>query len=98
MEKKKVIKLFGFLFLIILVFLPGYSKFQELAQKKRMQEEKLRQFEAANEKFKQELRRMQEDKTYVEKIARDKLKVSKKGEIIYKIIEGQASAGEKGKQ
>ena len=41
MEKKKVIKLFGALFLLILIFLPGYSKFQELAERNKALEEKM---------------------------------------------------------
>ncbi|MDD5449146.1 MAG: septum formation initiator family protein [Candidatus Omnitrophica bacterium] len=88
MEKKKIIlRFFGFLFLFIVLFLPGYSKFQELAQKNRYLEEQMRQTRISNERLKDEIKRMREDPVYVEKIARDKLRVTKKGEVIYKIVE-----------
>lgn len=88
MEKKKIIlKLFGFLFLFIVIFLPGYSKFQELSQKNKLLEEKMDQMQISNERLKEEIKRLQEDPIYVEKIARDKLKITKKDEVIYKIIE-----------
>ncbi|MCM8782641.1 MAG: septum formation initiator family protein [Candidatus Omnitrophica bacterium] len=90
MEKKKVIKFFGFLFLFIVIFLPGYSKYQDLAYRNRLLEEKIRQLEIFNKNLQKELKRLEEDNTYVEKIARDKLKVSKKGEIIYKIVDDKA--------
>lgn len=90
MEKKKVIKLFGFLSLFVIVFLPGYSKFQELAYKNRQLEEKNRQLEASNRTLQEEIMKLEKDPVYLEKIARDKLKVSKKGEIIYKIAELEA--------
>jgi len=88
MEKKKVIvRFFGFLFLFIAVFLPGYSKFQELSQKNKLLEEKLRQTEISNKRLTDEVKRLEQDPTYVEKVARDKLKITKKGEIVYKVIE-----------
>lgn len=89
MEKKKVIRLFGFLFVLILIFLPGYSKFQELYQKNKLLEEKIRQLEISNKKLTNELSRLKEDPVYVEKVAREKLKVTKKGEIIFKIAPEQ---------
>lgn len=92
MEKKKVIRFFGVLFLFIVIFLPGYSKYQDLAQRNRLLEEKLTQLESSNKKLAGEIKKMEEDHTYVEKIARDKLRVSKKGEIIYKIIEDKDKA------
>jgi len=95
MEKRKVIGLFGFLFVLILVFLPGYSKFQELAQRNKVLGEKVRQLEASNKNLKEEITRLEQDHTYVEKVARDKLKVSKKGEIIYKLVEEESESKNK---
>ena len=88
MEKKKVIiRFFGFLFLFIVIFLPGYSKFQELSQRNKLLEEKLSQIEISNKRLADEVKRLEHDPTYVEKVARDKLKVTKKGEIVYKLVE-----------
>jgi cell division protein DivIC len=88
MEKKKIIlKFFGVLFIFIFIFLPGYSKFQELSQKNRSLEEKVRQIELSNQRLTEEIKRLENDPVYVEKIARDKLKVTKKDEIVYKMVE-----------
>jgi len=87
MEKRKIIGLFGFLFILVLVFLPGYSKFQELAQRNRVLGEKVRRLEISNKDLRNEITHLEQDHTYVEKVAREKLKVSKKGEIIYKLVE-----------
>lgn len=87
MEKKKITIFFGFLFLIILIFLPGYSKYQELAQRNKALQEKIRQLEISNKRFSDEVERLEKDDVYIEKVARDKLRVSKKGEIIYKVVE-----------
>ena len=89
MEKKKVIKLFGALFLLILIFLPGYSKFQELAERNKALEGKIKKLEVSNKKLREELKKLDEDPTYLEKIAREKLRVTKKGEVVYKIVEGE---------
>lgn len=89
MGKRNVIKLFWFLFIFIAVFLPGYSKFQQLVENNRQLEEKIRQLEISNSRFKKEINRLEQEPAYVEKIARDKLKVSKKGEIIYKMKDSE---------
>ena len=88
MEKKKIIlKISIFLIILIVLFLPGYSKYQELAQRNRLLEGKISNLEVTNQDLKEELKKLEVDPTYMEKVARDKLRVSKKGEIIYKIVE-----------
>ena len=95
MEKKKVIKFFGFLFLLVAIFLPGYSKFQELSERNKLLEGKLKQLELSNNRFQDEITKLEQDPTYIEKIARDKLKISRKGEIIYKTKETAPEGREK---
>ncbi|MEI8175543.1 MAG: septum formation initiator family protein [Candidatus Omnitrophota bacterium] len=94
MEKKKVTKLFGLLILLVMIFLPGYSKYQELAARNRELTEKMVQLEAANKRYSKELTRLEQDTTYMEKVAREKLKISKKGEITYKIVEEERNEGQ----
>ncbi|MCX5715445.1 MAG: septum formation initiator family protein [Candidatus Omnitrophica bacterium] len=84
MEKKKVTKLFLFLIALVVIFFPGYSKYQELAQKNRELREKIQQLEATNKRFQKELSRLEGDPSYLEKVAREKMRIIKKGEIIYK--------------
>jgi len=87
MGKKKVILSFGFLFLFILIFLPGYSRFQKLSRKNRALENQLNKVQAENKQLEEEIRKLENDPTYIEQVARHKLKVSKKDEIVYEIIE-----------
>ncbi len=47
-------------------------------------EKRIELLEEHNDKLKEELAKMQKDPDYVEKKARDKLGVVKKGEIIYR--------------
>jgi len=90
MEKKKIIvKFLGLLFIFVVIFLPGYSKFQELRQKNKLLEEKMRQVELSNRRLEEEIKRIGSDPAYMERIARDKLRVTKKGEVIYKVVEGE---------
>jgi cell division protein FtsB len=88
MEKKKIIlKLAGAAALFLAIFLPGYSKYQELSQKNRLIEQKVEMLQLSNVRLENEIKRLHDDPAYMEKIARDKLKVTKKGEVVYKIIE-----------
>ena len=87
MEKKKVIKLFGVFTALILVFLPGYAKFQELELKNRALSDKKLMLQVTNKRLELELRKMRSDPGYMEKVAREKLRVTKKGEVVYKVIE-----------
>jgi cell division protein FtsB len=88
MEKKKIIlKFLGIVAVFTVIFLPGYSKYQDLCQKNRALEEKIKMLRVSNERLTSEIRRLHKDPAYMEKVARDKLKITKKGEVIYKIVE-----------
>ncbi len=82
---RKSLWLFGFTVLIFFLFLPGYRKLQEARQKNRQLEEKFRKLAIENSLLQEELRRVQNDPVYQEKIARDKMGVVRKGEIPIKI-------------
>ena len=88
MEKKKVIISFVSIFGLVAIFLPGYSRYQGLIRKNTLLEERIKQLEFSNRSLEEEQKRLEEDMVYVEKVLRDKLKVVKKGEIIYKIEGG----------
>lgn len=89
MEKKKIIlKFLGLFTLFAIMFLPGYSKYQELRQKNRALEEKISALQLSNVRLENEIKRLYKDPAYMEKVARDKLKITKNGEVVYKIVEG----------
>jgi len=83
---KKAIWLFGIAFFLFVLFLPGYSKLQELRGKNKELEVKIRRLNVENSLLEQELIRIQNDPVYQEKIAREKMGVVRKGEIPIKIV------------
>jgi len=83
---RKSFWLFSFAVLLLILFLPGYTKLQESRVKNRQLEEKFRKMTIENSLLQEELRRVQNDPFYQEKIARDKMGVVRKGEIPVKIF------------
>ena len=82
---RKSFWLFGFAVLLLILFLPGYTKLQKSRIKNRQLEEKFRKIAIENSLLQEELKRIQDDPFYQEKIARDKMGVVRKGEIPIKI-------------
>lgn len=83
---KKSFWLFGFTVLLLVLFLPGYTKLQESRIKQRKLEENFRKMAVENYLLQEELKRLENDPVYQEKIARDKMGVVRKGEIPIKIF------------
>jgi len=83
---KKVFPFFGVIIILLIIFLPGYTKLQELRDKNRDLETKIRHLNIENALLEQELKRIETDPVYQEKIAREKMGVVRKGEIPIKII------------
>lgn len=70
----------------MILFLPGYTKLQELRDKNRDLLIKIRRLNVENALLQQELGRLENDPLYQEKVAREKMGVVRKGEIPIKII------------
>lgn len=77
---------FGILVLLLVLFLPGYSKLQELRDKNRDLSGKIKRLVVENSLLQEELRLVKDDPVYQEKIAREKLGVVRKGEVPIHII------------
>jgi len=86
---KKAFWLFGIVVLVLILFLPGYARLKQLKDKNRDLESKIRKLNIENSLLNQELKRIENDPLYQEKIARDKMGVVRKGEIPVKIIPEQ---------
>jgi len=85
MEKKRIIfYVLGVGIILSVVFLPGYSKLEKLREENRNYLKRIELLENQNEKLKEEMTSMKDDPVYIEKKAREKLGIIKKGEIIYK--------------
>ena len=83
---RKAFWLFGFTVLILILFLPGYIKLQGLRAKNRQLEDNFRKMAVENYLMQEELKRVNNDPVYQEKMARDKMGVVRKGEIPIKIL------------
>ena len=71
---------------MLAIFLPGYTKLQDLRDKNRELEVKIRKLKVDNVLLQEELKRIESDPIYQEKIAREKMGVVRKGEIPIKIV------------
>ena len=83
---KKAFWLFGLAVFILIIFLPGYTKLQELGDRNKDLELKIKNLNIENALLQQELNRVENDPVYQEKIVRQKLGVVRKGEIPVKIV------------
>lgn len=83
---RKALWLFGIAVLLLILFLPGYARLNQLKDKNRDLETSIRKLKIENSLLNQELKRVESDPLYQEKIARDKMGIVRKGEIPVKII------------
>ena len=75
----------GIILIILIIFLPGYTKLQELKERNRALEKKIKDVKLESALLKDEFLRIQQDPVYQEEIVREKLGVVRKGEVVYKI-------------
>lgn len=85
MERKKIgLWFFCFLAAIVAIYLPGFSELQKLREENEQKIRQIKLLEERNQELKDELVRFRSDPEYIEKKAREKLGIVKKGEIIYR--------------
>ena len=83
---KKAFWSFGVAAFVLVLFIPGFAKLQGLREKNVDLEDKIKRLNVENALLQQELRRIENDPVYQERIAREKMGVVRKGEIPIKII------------
>lgn len=82
------LRLFQIIFIIVilgLIFLPGYSKIQELRDRSQDLEVKIEKLKAENVLLQRQIERIEKDPIYQEQVLRQKLGVVRPGEVIYKL-------------
>jgi hypothetical protein len=90
---KKTVWILGGGILLIVLFLPGYSKIQELKDRNRDLEQKTKKLKIENALLEQELKRIESDGLYQERILRDKMGVVRKNELPVKVIPEEKNKG-----
>ncbi|UCD55043.1 MAG: septum formation initiator family protein [Candidatus Omnitrophota bacterium] len=85
MAKKRIIYIaITGIFIIATVFLPGFSKLQKLREKNRNLKRRIEILTRANEELNKEKEKLENDPSYIEKVAREKLGMTRKDEIVLK--------------
>lgn len=87
MAKKELAAVSVIIIGLILIFLPSFARYQELAAKNRMLDQKLKLAKEEIARLENEKTRLESDIAYIEKRARDKIGVVRKGEIVIKEAE-----------
>ena len=82
---KRIFWILGTIFIILIIFLPGYTKLQELKERNKDLESRIKKIKLENTRLEDEILRFQQDPVYQEEIVREKLGVVREGEVIYKI-------------
>jgi len=83
---KKAFWLFGATVFLLAVFLPGYTKLQDLRDRNTDLSKKIKQLNVENVFLGEELKRIKNDPVYQEQIAREKMGVVRKGEVPIKLV------------
>ena len=69
---------------LILIFLPSFARYQELSAKNKLLDRKIIAANADIKRLEKEKSRLETDIAYIEKRAREKIGVVRKGEIVIK--------------
>ncbi len=72
--------------LIVTLFFPAFSKTQQLRLKDEALSQKLKLLTLENEQFARENKMLKTDPVYIEEIAREKLRVARENEIVFRVI------------
>jgi len=84
--KRNALWLFGVAIVILVLFLPSYTKMQDLRYKNDQYEKQIAQLTQDRERLLEEERRLENDPEYQEKVIREEMGVIKKGEVIYRVV------------
>ena len=83
---KNALSLFIITVIIAVVFLPSYSKMQDLKQKNQEFSQRIHDLEVKDKKLEEERRLLLTDPDYLEKVARERMGLIRDGEKVYKIV------------
>lgn len=91
MAKKKLIwTLFLASAALVIIFLPGMSRYHQLKARQAKLDDRIEKLKKSELNLRREQEKLQKDPTYIEKVAREKLLVTKKGETIVRVEDKDA--------
>lgn len=86
---KKAFPFFAVAIILLIIFLPTYTKIQELRDRNRDLFDKNIALVKENKLLEEQLRRIEDDPVYQEKILREKMGVVRKDEVPVRIVGGK---------
>ena len=86
---KSALWLFGVTLIVLVLFLPSYTKMQELRDKNEQYKRQIEDLKKEQVRLEQEEKRLKEDPEYLEKVARERMGLIRKGETMYKVVPEQ---------
>ena len=88
---KNAVWLFCFAIVIFMVFLPSYTRMQDLRQKNAEYVALITDLKRQHVKLKREKMLLEKDPIYLEKVAREKMGLIREGEVVYRITNPPAN-------
>lgn len=89
---KNALTIFIFAVIALAVFIPSYTQLQDLRTKNKDLEDKIIVLTQKNGELREEKRRLIEDPVYLEKVARERLGIGRKGEVVYRLVPESGAA------
>ena len=83
---KNAIWLFGFAVVMLIAFLPSYTKMQDLKIKNYEYVNRIEVLTKRNAQLQEEMRLLTTDPEYLEKVARQKMGLIRPGEKVYRMV------------
>ncbi|MFH1359800.1 MAG: septum formation initiator family protein [Candidatus Omnitrophota bacterium] len=83
---KNALWLFTIAVILLIVFIPSYSRMQDLRQKNSDYEAQIEKLKGDVVKLSEEKERLENDPVYLEKVGREKMGIGREGEVIYKMV------------
>jgi cell division protein FtsB len=74
------------IFLILIIFIPGYARLQGLKHANQTLLSEIEEIKSENQELAQQIDRLEKDPFYIERRARNRLGIGKEGEIRYRVI------------
>jgi cell division protein FtsB len=79
-------KIVFWLLIFGILFFPAYSKIQKLKLRDKALSQKVEKLKQENERLTQENELLRNDLVYIEEVAREKLKVARENEVVFRIV------------
>ena len=83
---KNALWLFVAATIILIFFLPSYSRMQDLRVRNDQYRQQIQDLKQKNKDLAREMQLLEKDPVYLEKVARERMGLVREGEVIYKIV------------